>query len=185
MIFGLARFYSASTTSCLFLGILFALQIPCIVHVTYEFSTHILRVQQWPFLAVLWDAILFSLQLRVELNICDECTIHLDRRHQRPLPLMCTLDSRSLQSVAHKSHSILSREVHHPFLTHGHPHLHLSTQSLRWEVHLGAVVLRSRTLPAKKTNMTMFISLMIQDCLLARDQKRIQCPKALIKIKEQ
>jgi len=131
---------------------------------------HILRVQQRLFLAVLWDAIAFSLQLRVELNICDECTIHLDRRHHRhhrPLPLMSTLDSRSLQSVARKLRSILSREVHHPFLTHGHPHLHLSIQSLRWEVHLGAVVLRSRTLPAKKTNMTMFIYLMIQDCLLA------------------
>ena len=165
-IFGLARFYSASTTSCLLLDILFTLQIPCIVHVTYEFSMHILRVQQRPFLAVLWDAIAFSLHLWVELNICDECTIHLDWRHHRTLPLMSTLDSRSLQSAVRKSRLILSREVHHPFLTHGHPHLHLSIQSLRWEVHLGAVVLKSRTLPAKKTNMTMFMYLMIQDCLL-------------------
>ena len=133
-------------------------------------------------------------QLRVEPNMCDEHTIHLtaiNRKHLSLLPLVSALDNRSLQSAAHMSRQNLSHEAHHPFLSHSRLHLHMATRTLRWKVSLRASVLRSRTLLAKKTNMTIFMSLRVQDGPLAQDQQELQCPstistlQALIKVKEQ
>jgi hypothetical protein len=67
----------------------------------------------------------------------------------------------------------------------------MATQTLRWKVSLRASVLRSRTLLAKKTNMTTFMFLRVQDGPLAQDQQELQCPstiitlQALIKVEDQ
>jgi len=133
----------------------------------------------------------YILQLQVEPNICDRFTIRLAARHLRPLPLMYALDKTSRQSVAHTSHQNLSHEVHRPFLTHNHLYLLIPIRTLRWEVPLGASVLRSRTLLAKRTNTMIFTYLRVQDCLLVQDQRELRCLntvgplRALIKVKEQ
>jgi hypothetical protein len=138
---------------------------------------HILCIHHQPynFPAILWDAIMYLLQLQVEPNICGRFTIHLAMRHLRPLPLMYALDKTCCQSVAHTSHQNLSHEVHRPFLTHSHLYLLIPIWKLRWEVPLRASVLRSRTLLAKRMNTMILTYLRVQDCLLVQDQRELRC----------
>lgn len=126
---------------------------------------------------MLRDAIARLLQHRVELNICDGrilCHPAIDRRHHIPLSLVAILNNESLQSAARTSRPILSPEVHHPLIAHGQPHLHPSSLAFKWEVHLGANVLRLRTSLAGRMNTTISICLRVQDGLQAREQKELR-----------
>jgi hypothetical protein len=75
--------------------------------------------------AILRDAIGFSLQCQVEINICNGCTIHLaasNQRHHRPLPFILSpssylhtpTSSVSSASSASNAHCIRKRPLHIP-----------------------------------------------------------------------